>query len=241
MNPQQPRILTESASTCILEASSSTEQKCPADPQSTRPFPKLGSYTILSAIGRGASSVVYSALENRTQHRVALKQLRAGMDQNSTLIRDFLHEGRLLMGVRHPHIIRCHDFFFESGSYWIVLDEVTGGSLKERSSVGIKASEMPVVHKWLDQITDAVKYIHARKIVHRDIKPANILIHDHRAILADFGLACQISGHHLRSDCICGTPDYMSSSAKQGGISPENDWYALRETFRRLGVPSAGV
>ena len=51
-------------------------------------------------------------------------------------------------------------------------------------------------------------------VVHRDIKPANMLLHDGKAIVADFGIALAISsvgGTRLaQSGISIGTPGHMS-------------------------------
>mgnify|MGYP003694760807 CR=1 FL=1 len=39
------------------------------------------------------------------------------------------------------------------------------------------------------EVASALNYAHRHGVIHRDIKPENILLHDGRALVADFGIA----------------------------------------------------
>ena len=70
-------------------------------------------------------------------------------------------------------------------------------------------------------------------MVHRDIKPENILLHDGRALVADFGIALAASkagGNRMtETGMSLGTPHYMSPEQAMGerDITARSDIYAL--------------
>ncbi|MBA3260683.1 MAG: protein kinase [Gemmatimonadales bacterium] len=72
-----------------------------------------------------------------------------------------------------------------------------------------------------------------RQVIHRDIKPENILLHDGRALVADFGIALaasKASGRRMtETGMSLGTPHYMSPEQAMGEreITARSDVYAL--------------
>lgn len=60
----------------------------------------------------------------------------------------------------------------------------------------------------IDQVTDALIYLHSNKIIHRDIKPENIVLTFDVPKLCDFGWAT-FNANQMHST-FCGTLDYVS-------------------------------
>ena len=79
-----------------------------------------------------------------------------------------------------------------SGDGWervfYVMPYVEGESLRDRLD---RERQLPVDEalRIAREVADALDYAHRQGIVHRDIKPENILLHDGRALVADFGIA----------------------------------------------------
>ncbi|XP_036955513.1 calcium/calmodulin-dependent protein kinase type 1 isoform X1 [Acanthopagrus latus] len=67
--------------------------------------------------------------------------------------------------------------------------------------------------KLIQQILDAVKYLHDMGIVHRDLKPENLLYYsmdeDSKIMISDFGLS-KIEGSGSVMSTACGTPGYVA-------------------------------
>lgn len=198
------------------------------------PLPPTGYHNLLP-IGSGGTSLVYSALCNTTGQAVALKQLRRELVVEQQTVVDFLQEPRILLGLRHPNILRCYDFFFDCETWWIVLEYLTEGSLKTHMSSDVTRNSVRSEH-WMLQIADALAYVHSKGLIHGDVKPGNILLDGHRAVLADFGYCSPSNRDPSSTSRICGTVGYMSDDALHGIRSYGNDWYALKKSCEKLGV-----
>ena len=79
----------------------------------------------------------------------------------------------------------------------------------------------------------ALDYAHRHGVIHRDIKPENILLHDGRALVADFGIALAVASaggtRMTETGMSLGTPHYMSPEQAMGEreITARSDVYAL--------------
>lgn len=166
--------------------------------------------------------------------RVALKSLKPAY------IGDPFYEGLLEKEYEigchldHPDICRTIDFinFPEQGNC-IVLQWVEGESLQALLDRGAK---LPV-RKLIDQLCDALEYIHCRQIIHRDLKPGNILIttNGQNVKLIDFGLSDTDDYAVLKNPA--GTLDYVSPEQMRGEtLDCRSDIYSLGRIMQALGA-----
>ncbi|MBZ0277295.1 MAG: protein kinase [Anaerolineae bacterium] len=187
-------------------------------------------YEVEVSIGSGGMGTVYRCLDTQTGKKVALKELSPdAVKRDPALVERFLREGEALRALNHPSIVKVYDAFSEDGTYYLVMDYVAGGSLKdllERNPpiTMIRALEIAL------GVSDALTRAHHVNIVHRDIKPANILITlDGAALLTDFGVARIMSKDDMKdgitldsltqTGAAIGTPDYMPPEAINEGTS----------------------
>lgn len=80
------------------------------------------------------------------------------------------------------------------------------------------------------QIINALKYLHAHRIIHRDLKLGNLFINDKMEVkLGDFGLAAKLDFDGEKKRTICGTPNYIAPEVLEGksGHSYEVDVWSL--------------
>ena len=189
-------------------------------------------YQIERELGSGGMATVYLAHDVKHDRKVALKVLRPELSAILGAER-FLAEIKTTANLQHPHILSLYDSGEADGLVFYVMPYVEGESLRDRLT---REKQLPVDEavRIAREVADALDYAHRHGVVHRDIKPENILLHDGRAMVADFGIALAVS----RSDggtrmtetgMSLGTPHYMSPEQAMGEreITPKADVYAL--------------
>lgn len=72
-----------------------------------------------------------------------------------------------------------------------------------------------IAANYIEQIADALRYCHTKKVIHRDIKPENLLLGANEEIkIADFGWS--VHAPSSRRTTLCGTLDYLSPEMVTG-------------------------
>jgi serine/threonine protein kinase len=179
--------------------------------------PQLGRLVIEERLGAGANGTVFAAHDPRLERKVAVKVLE-------TADARVLAEARALAKLQNPNVVAVYDADELDGVAFIVMELVTGTSL--RAWVAEPRPWRAVV-RVMKQAADGVAAAHAVGLVHRDLKPDNILIGDDRARVGDFGPDAR-------------TPAY---SAPEGNVDARSDQYSFGVTFHEAlhGVRPPGT
>jgi serine/threonine-protein kinase len=189
---------------------------------------QLGKYSLVRKIGSGGMSSVYKAINEETQQAVAVKVLPPGLDDATNFRLRFEREAKILMRLRHPHIVPLLDFGSDDGIYYMVMPLMEVGTLRDRLVKGaIRPEEGAVI---IRQIAEALQFAHNAGMVHRDVKPSNILMDSEgNAWLSDFGTAyVRNATASLTGSSVIGTPQYMAPEQARGEpVSEKTDVYAL--------------
>src|SRR5260370_5226374 len=189
-----------------------------------------GRYTVEREIGRGGMSVVFLAYDLRLERRVAIKVLRPELSAALGPER-FLREIKVAASLKHPYILKLHDYGEAGGLLFYVMPFVEDNSLRQRLA---GERRLPVVDavQIAHEVAEALDHAHRHNIVHRDIKPENILFEEGHALVSDFGIARAISEAGARETSpgiVLGTVDYMSPEQEQGrpDLDGRTDVYSL--------------
>jgi hypothetical protein len=173
--------------------------------------PEIPGYRIEGILGRGATGIVYSAVQLAVDRPVAIKILHADLVGIGRAARRLQREARTAARLAHPGIISAIDMGEQDGRWWYAMELVEGISLAERLAERGSLTEREALRLFCP-LCDALQHLYEGGVVHRDIKPANILINEHgRAQLVDLGLAFSEDDPSMtRSGGTLGTPHYMS-------------------------------
>ena len=187
-------------------------------------------YTLIEPLGDGGMAEVYLTRDNSLGREVALKVLRERYADDEEFVERFRREAVSAAGLNHPNVVQVYDRGrTEDGSFYIAMEYVPGGTLKER----VKAEGSLTPRDAADMashVADALAVAHDRGIVHRDVKPQNVLLTSKgEAKVSDFGIARAASTETMtQTNAVLGTLAYMSPEQVRGErVGPASDLYSL--------------
>jgi hypothetical protein len=174
---------------------------------------------LTSLVGAGATGQVWAGTQVSDGARVAVKLLDPAAAALSG--RSGAAEGRLLAGVRHPHVLAVRRVCTDPPA--VVTDLAEGGSLADQVAVRgcLGAGELVTV---LAPLADTLAFLHGRGLVHGDVTAANVLFVERgRPVLADLGGA-RLAG----TGEVVATPGYAAPEVRAGApATPAADVHGL--------------
>ena len=189
------------------------------------PGKRIGNYELVRLLGRGGFSEVYLATHIYLHMHVAIKIMRSTLTEVE--VRRFFEEAILAAQLRHPHIVRVHDFGMEGQVPFLVMEYAPNGTMRQLYPPG--SLLLPhTLTKYVEQVSSSLQYIHDRNLVHLDIKPENLLLgQNNELLLSDFGIAAPIRHASVRTHLPVGTVAYMAPEQISGHYCLASDQYAL--------------
>ena len=187
-------------------------------------------YHLLEPLGSGGMAQVYRARDLMLERFVAIKVLRPDYSGDAAFQVRFRYEARAAANLSHPNIVTVHDFGFDQGQLFLVMEYVPGTNLKTMIENLGKFNPDDAIPLMV-QACAGLGYAHRAGLVHCDVKPHNLLVMpDHRLKVTDFGIARAIAGIHPdeQNDVVWGSPLYFSPEQAAGQApSPASDVYSL--------------
>ncbi len=163
-------------------------------------------YQFEGVLGEGGMAVVYLAEHQLFHSKVAVKVLNREFVHNENIRKRFISEARNMFKMSHPNIVRVTDMIDDGETVAFVMEYIEGESLKEFLDRKGKLGDEQIQYI-LQQMLDALEYVHVQGLVHRDIKPSNFMLTSQgKVMLMDFGIAKQLNP---------GSPEYTSTGTNQ--------------------------
>ncbi len=168
-------------------------------------------YEVVSHVARSRILDVYEAWSEERGSICIAKTLRPDHIGERADRRRLRDEGKLLLGLSHPHIVRAYDLV-ERPHPVLILETLGGATLAHLARDGKRRlSAADVAHVGL-HLCSALGYVHRRGYLHLDVKPSNIVAENGRAKVIDFSLA-RPPGRGVRG---MGTRQYMAPEQALG-------------------------
>jgi eukaryotic-like serine/threonine-protein kinase len=195
----------------------------------------LGPYRLLARLGIGGQGLVYEALDQERQRRVALKVLHGHPARDPRAAeRRLKREFRAAADLNHRNVAKLYELGHEAGRAYCIMELIEGSDLVEhlqrvvRQGEEAQQSAYTEVLRTVGELVLGVSALHAAGLVHRDIKSANVLVEraTGRVVVLDFGLAQDRS--EVSEGELAGTPGYLAPELlRHGAPSWASDWYGV--------------
>jgi eukaryotic-like serine/threonine-protein kinase len=188
-------------------------------------------------------SVVYAAVDERLDRRVAVKVMSSSLSSDQKFSDRFAREARAAARLTHVNTVAVYDQGVDdpSGHVFLVMELVPGRTLRdlirERHTErrGFSPAEAVSI---MEPVLSALSAAHRAGLVHRDVKPENILLSDDGLVkVADFGLARAVDSDaaSTRTGLMMGTVAYCApEQIVHGHCDQRSDVYSAGIVFFEL-------
>src|SRR5262245_35494370 len=179
-----------------------------------------GRYRLSRKLARGGMGEVFSALDQSTGQKVALKRMLPTAREQRSLVVHFMREYHALAELRHPRIIEVFDYGVDRNVPYYTMELLDGQDLRDLSPLPYREA---CAH--LRDVASSLALLHARRLLHRDVSPRNVRrTSDGRCKLLDFGAMMPFG---IPAN-VTGTAPCVPPEALQGApLDQRSDLYAL--------------
>ncbi|GJE97690.1 aurora family serine/threonine-protein kinase [Phanerochaete sordida] len=175
----------------------------------------LTDFDIGRPLGKGKFGRVYMVRTKVEPHYIlALKCLYKSEIVQSRVEKQIRREIEIQQNLRHPHVLRLYGYFHDEKRIFLMIEFAGKGELyKQLTKHGCFSEKRSA--RYIDQMADALMYLHAKHVIHRDIKPENLLLGINGELkIGDFGWSVHAPGNRRKT--LCGTLDYLPPEMVEG-------------------------
>ncbi len=174
--------------------------------KASEPIP-FGKYELLERLAIGGMAEVFRARvrgEGGFEKHLVIKRILPHLSSDSEFVVMLIDEAKIAVCLSHPNIVQVYDLGKIEGTYFIAMEFIEGGDLREILRRCAQRHIRIPIHHAIYIATEVLKgldYAHAKRagtkdshvplqIIHRDISPPNILLsYAGEVKIVDFGIA----------------------------------------------------
>lgn len=197
-----------------------------------------GRFRIVREVAQGGMGIVYEAVDQKLERRIALKCAKTGFRKRLP------PEVCNASDIGHPNVCKIFEIHTASTGHgeidFLTMEFLEGETLADRLRNGpLPEKEARTIAQ---QLCAGLAEAHRKHVIHGDLKSTNIIVTTAddgaiRAVITDFGLARTLKAAQrtAQSGPAAGTPDYMAPELWRGEkASVATDIYALGVILHEL-------
>lgn len=190
----------------------------------------MGSFRLLSVLGRGHFGKVILAQYKPTNEYFAIKALKKGDIIARDEVDSLLSEKRIFEvanAIRHPFLVNLFACFQTDQHVCFVMEYAAGGDLMMHIHADVFTEPRAVFYAAC--VVLGLQYLHENNIIYRDLKLDNLLLDTEGYVkIADFGLCKEGMGWGDRTGTFCGTPEFLAPEVlTETSYTRAVDWWGL--------------
>ncbi|NCB93038.1 MAG: serine/threonine protein kinase [Clostridia bacterium] len=194
-----------------------------------------GRYFIIKVLGRGGTSTVYLAMDEKIHRKRAVKVIEKNRIPDESLWKKELF---MLKKLHHAYLAEIYDVLESEEYILFVMEYVEGETLGNLIRRGRNFSIQQAIEAGV-QICETLIYLHGQSppVIHRDIKPSNLMVDpENHMKLIDFGTAREFQKRKSEDTVFWGTPGYASPEQLEGSgqTDARTDIYSLGITLYEM-------
>jgi serine/threonine protein kinase len=169
----------------------------------------LHDFDIGRPLGKGKFGRVYMVRTKiEPKYILALKCLYKSEIVKDKVEKQVRREIEIQQNLRHPNVLRLYGYFHDEKRIFLMVEFAVQGELYKQLTKSPYHFSESRSSRYIDQMADALSYLHGKHVIHRDIKPENLLLGLNGELkIADFGWS--VHAPSSRRATLCGTLDYL--------------------------------
>ena len=181
----------------------------------------INQFSLVGLLGMGSSGIVFEALDEKLNRKVAIKFIIHRISASKVQIRTLENEAKAIAAVKHESLVDIYEIGEWDDLQFIVMPFLAGENLATRlNNNELKPLALDQVIQIATQIAQGLNALHEAKILHRDLKPSNIWLTKQKSgrdkiIILDLGLAHKLDSP-INDGLYFGTLGYMSPEQTYG-------------------------
>ena len=193
-----------------------------------------GDLTVVDHLGGSRKVDIYLCRSKRLKSLVACKVLRPEHCMDLSALEAIFQEGGILRRLRHPNVVEGYDVQLEDHPR-IAMQYLKGQTLSNAFFEGnYEAFDTRAVCALVQQLAEALAYVHQQGWLHLDVKPSNVMYYNDHITLFDFSVAEEFSTE-LPPGNSPGTVEYMAPEQTHGDpVGYATDVFGLGVLFYEL-------